>query len=298
MFDLPIDYMVHKEAYPGCAFGAYEWFETLKDRHPNLLKPGEYLLPNQTLASRNYHLRYQLDGNISVYETETMKLKWQIITPLEKGGKFIFNLQSRALQLYDADNYLVWQIDTNRKGNSVKVSEAGELVFEDSSGNIIKKINHDIFIKFNAAFKATNGKTYIFMGDEYLRYSDGDCTNIDNDFPRNIKGNWGNIPESFNESIDAIFVAPNNKTYIFKGDQYLRYSDGDCTKVDNGFPRAIKGNWGNIPESFNESIDAIFVAPNNKTYIFKGDQYLRYSDGDCTKVDNKGIGGFTNLNFL
>ena len=283
MFDLPVDEMVHALAYPGCVFGAFEWFETLKNEAQVQLSLGGYILPGQVLKSDKYHFRYQLDGDLSMYETQTMQLKWQIITPLEKGGKFLLNKQTKALELYDGKNRLVWQMDTNGEGNFAEVSESGELIVCDRNGVTVKTLDENIGIQFDAAFRAPNGKVYIFMGDEFLRYSDSDCNEIDEGYPKPIQGNWGNIG-NFNKGIDAAFTAPNGKTYLFKENQYVRYSDANCTTVDNGFPRNMQGNWGNIGD-FNKGIDAAFTAPNGKTYLFKGSQYVRYSDSGCDEID-------------
>ena len=178
-----------------------------------------------------------------MYETQIMKLKWQIATPLEKGGKFILNEQTKALELYDGKNRLIWALNTNGNGNSVEISESGGLTICDSKGAVIKTLNSDVEIKFDAAFKAPNGKVYIFMGNEYLRYSDSDCAEIDDGFPKLTQGHWGDIGD-FNNGIDAVFTTPNGKTYMFKGNQYIRYSNSDCNEVDEGYPKSVKGNWG------------------------------------------------------
>ena len=93
---------------------------------------------------------------------------------------------------------------------------------------------------------------------------------------------WPGMPEAFYKGIDAAFVREDNgKLYMFKGDQYVRF-----TKVDDGvdadYPKPIVGNWPGLPASFQSGIDAVFWRKSNgAVYMFKGDQYVRF-----TKVDD------------
>ncbi|PKF77429.1 hypothetical protein CW749_22285 [Vibrio sp. vnigr-6D03] len=160
------------------------------------------------------------------------------------------------------------------------------------------------FVKgFDSMATLPNGKTYITKEEHYLRYSDENADKIDEGFPRAIADYWGNIaPELKLEGFDAMVTLKNSKTYVFKGDCYYRYSDEYATKVDDGYPKKIAGNWGeNLPEEFKSGIDAIAILPNGKTYMFKGNHYIRYSDEWCSKVDKgyplpiKGYWGFEKL---
>lgn len=99
------------------------------------------------------------------------------------------------------------------------------------------------FDGFDAMAKLQNGKTYIFKGSQYYRYSDEAATTLDEGYPKPIAGNWGDLPESFESGIDAIASLPNGKTYLFKGDQYVRYSDESCNKIDAGYPFLISKYW-------------------------------------------------------
>ncbi|MDK1287960.1 hemopexin repeat-containing protein [Pseudoalteromonas umbrosa] len=156
---------------------------------------------------------------------------------------------------------------------------------------------------FDSMATLPNKKTYVTKGEHYLRYSDNNATVIDKGYPALIADNWGDIaPELKLTGFDAMATLLNNKTYVFKGDSYYRYSDLNATSVDPGYPKKIAGNWGkNLPKEFLEGIDAIAVLPNGKTYMFKGDQYIRYSDKSCSQVDQgyplpiKDHWGFENL---
>ena len=79
---------------------------------------------------------------------------------------------------------------------------------------------------------------------------------------------WGAIRNNFAdpERIDTAFRDAEGKTYLFAGDQYVRYSGDDYAQVDEGYPRTIAGNWvaeglhGALPPGFETSVDASFQA--------------------------------------
>jgi hypothetical protein len=128
----------------------------------------------------------------------------------------------------------------------------------------------------------TNGKAYVFAGNQYVRY-DVARDQADPGYPRFISGPWRDFPPAFEASIDAGVVWPNGKAYFFKGNQYIRY-DVAADKTDPGYPLPIAGNWHGLPPEFTSGIDAIVVWNNGKAYLFKGKQYCRY-DIAADRVD-------------
>lgn len=130
-----------------------------------------------------------------------------------------------------------------------------------------------------------NGKIYITKGDEYVRYDDKNGDVIAKGYPKKLQGNWGDLPESFQSGFDSMAVLPNKHTYVTRGDQYIRYSDSSANKIEDGYPKPIKGNWGDLPPYFEKGFDAMATLPNGKIYVFKGSQYVRYSDKSASKVD-------------
>jgi hypothetical protein len=137
---------------------------------------------------------------------------------------------------------------------------------------------------FDSMATLPNGKTYVTKGQKYVRYSDEDAMIIDEGYPANLDGGWGNLPAAFQKKFDAMATLPNGKTYVLNGSQYIRYSDKDAMKIDEGYPRAMKGNWGELPSSWYEGVDALGVI-NRKTYLFKGSEYVRYSDPSANVID-------------
>ena len=125
-----------------------------------------------------------------------------------------------------------------------------------------------------ALWRESNSKIYMFHGDQYVRLTD---STVDADYPKPIAGNWHNLPADFTAGIDAAFWhKTKDKIYMFKGDQYVRLTE---TTMDEGYPKPIAGNWHDVPSSFEEGIDAVFMHHGtNKIYMFKGDQYIRLTD--------------------
>ncbi len=76
---------------------------------------------------------------------------------------------------------------------------------------------------------------------------------------------------------DAAVLAPNNKLYIFRGANYVRITPGGG--MDAGYPKPIAGNWGNMPASFAQGIDAVMTFTDGKLYFFKGSELVRYTPG-------------------
>jgi hypothetical protein len=131
-----------------------------------------------------------------------------------------------------------------------------------------------------ALWREDNGKLYFFKGNRYVRFSkvsDG----VDAGYPKLIAGNWGGLPEGFNNGIDAaLWRKDNGKIYMFKGNQYVRFSDVDAG-MDAGYPKPIAGNWAGLPASFQNGIDAALLRRDNgKIYFFKGTRYVRFTNVD------------------
>lgn len=136
----------------------------------------------------------------------------------------------------------------------------------------------------NAAFVGLEGKTYLFSGDQYFRYSGDDYTQVDEGFPRTIEDDWGGLNQ-----VDAAFIL-DGKTYLFgkvgigsaEQVKYIRYSTHDYTQQDEGYPKVPNDNWWNLPftlvaegATFNR-IDAVFTAKDGKTYLFSGYQFIYF----------------------
>ncbi|MCF3975074.1 hemopexin repeat-containing protein [Paracoccus salsus] len=128
-----------------------------------------------------------------------------------------------------------------------------------------------------AVYALANDKIYFFKGDEYIRVDPNNGWKADAGYPKPIAGNWPGFPTSFQSGLSAaLWSGPNNKIYFFKGSEYIRVDPGNGWQVDSGYPKPIAGNWSGFPANFQSGVDAaLWSAPNNKIYFFKGSEYIR-----------------------
>ncbi|GAA0398106.1 hypothetical protein Acor_34780 [Acrocarpospora corrugata] len=120
----------------------------------------------------------------------------------------------------------------------------------------------------DAAFRAADGRVYLFKGERFLA---GDTV-------RPVTEQWGKIRNAFTAGapLDAAFVSPGGELYAFRGTQFIRYSPGVLDLVEQGYPRTIDDDWGDLPDTFEAGIDGAFTL-EGATYLTKADQYVRYT---------------------
>ncbi|WP_299462925.1 hemopexin repeat-containing protein [uncultured Microscilla sp.] len=156
----------------------------------------------------------------------------------------------------------------------------------------------------NATFADAANNVWIISGSEYYKKAaDAKEWELQEDHA------WGKVPTELEtiENIDAAFTDRNGRTYLFAGDQYLRYSEGyDATSdnqriADEGYPKKIAENWhhesaqSNLPVGFEEAIDAAFAHEGN-TFFFK-DNYFISSDDFTQKRNIRDVWGKVKTNF-
>jgi len=64
----------------------------------------------------------------------------------------------------------------------------------------------------------------------------------------------------------------------------LRYTDPTAEFVDEGYPRAIRDEWGDLPDEFKAGIDGAFVF-DGRTYLCRDKRYVRYGDPSFSRMD-------------
>jgi hypothetical protein len=128
-----------------------------------------------------------------------------------------------------------------------------------------------------ALYWPPTGKVYFFQGGQYKRY-DLVADAVDAGYPRPIVPGWIRL-DPFATGIDAAFAGASNKTFFFKGSNYIRYNNGGngtAEGADPGYPAAISSRWSGV---FTSNIEAALPYPNGKLYFFKGSSYTRYTPG-------------------
>ncbi|MDV3348292.1 hemopexin repeat-containing protein [Leptothoe sp. LEGE 181152] len=146
-----------------------------------------------------------------------------------------------------------------------------------------------------AALMGTDGKTYLFYGSKFLRFSDAELRNIDYGYPRLTHKVWGKVRNNIERTgkVDAALIVESrweeqdkngqlvdmtaNHTYLFSGDQFFRYVNSDYSTVEQGYPRSIhrlkdEPRFRGLQVAFPEGIDAAF-ADQRQVYLFKGDSF-------------------------
>ncbi len=112
--------------------------------------------------------------------------------------------------------------------------------------------------------------------------------------PKSITALLGNKDNAFDEkvgNIEAAFLSPDGYFYVFNGKQYVRYQNSKSEYIDDGYPRPIKDNWGDMALSFEEGINGAFVL-DGVTYFTKWNEetkegeYIRYSDDAYQQMDS------------
>ncbi|MEO5874006.1 MAG: hemopexin repeat-containing protein [Streptosporangiaceae bacterium] len=141
----------------------------------------------------------------------------------------------------------------------------------DLSGELgVPQLPEDFQDGLDAAFRGPDGHTYLFRGRRFV--SGGPA--------QPVSSRWGKVGNEFTAGgLDAAFVAPSGELYAFRNGQFVRYAEGSLLDVvEEGFPRTVRDDWGDLPADFETGPDSAFVF-EGRTYLRKGDQYVRYSGG-------------------
>ena len=143
---------------------------------------------------------------------------------------------------------------------------------------------HEFANGVDASFKGEDGRIHLFKDEYSVSFNISDTTIS----LEKLVDHWGKLDNNILDhgTVNAALVGLDGKTYIFSGSQYFRYTTGDYSQVDEGYPRTISEDWKGL-----ESIDAAYVL-DGKTYLFglntAGDAvYVRYSTPDYKEVDEK-----------
>lgn len=135
----------------------------------------------------------------------------------------------------------------------------------------------------SAALRGGDGKLYFFSGHQYARVDAASA-------PASIAPHWGVVRNNVATAsrVDACFRDLQGRTFLFRGDQFYRYSTPQLDFVDEGFPLAIGQRWGTLPPAFQAGIDEALLWTVDgvpRLYLFKGPDYVRYNANDLTRID-------------
>jgi hypothetical protein len=151
------------------------------------------------------------------------------------------------------------------------------------------------------------GKTYLFSGDQYVRYSESTYDEVDAGYPKrlatgllaDLQQDIENAPETasaialplaFQSHLDAVLYK-NGTVYLFKDEHCFAFPpESNGTSDDAERVTAIANRWGQAQNNFmarseDPSIDGAFVDTRGRLYVFKGDQFIRYADTEQDDVE-------------
>jgi hypothetical protein len=136
--------------------------------------------------------------------------------------------------------------------------------------------------RVDAVLAGLDGRVYVFSGPLVYRFSGRRPRRVDAGWPRPLADSFVGL-----ETVDAAFVM-DGKTYIFgttttdgaSRQVYQRWSTGDTTAPDEGFPRPVHDDFWSLPESTKggafSSPDAVFTDPSGTTWLFAAEQCIRF----------------------
>ena len=255
----------------------------------------------EAIAS-NYHNLYIFIANHCYVISQSLtrhydldiigKVKNNLVEDNRVDAAFV-NREEGQTFIFSGDQYVRYSDDSYEYVDDGYPKAITSLVNEEKLPNLENEAKNKIaeFIQhgIDAAIGDTeNSNVYLFKDKQYLSFQDPDAIAISNQDEDKIS--WGKIDNPFTDNdtfISAAFISPSGQLFLFKGDRYIRYSDLEQEYVDEGFPKPIKDNWGNLPNhplNFEAGIDGAFVF-EGKTYFIKGDDYVRYSDPTYQLID-------------
>ncbi|MCF6442145.1 hemopexin repeat-containing protein [Pseudoalteromonas luteoviolacea] len=144
-----------------------------------------------------------------------------------------------------------------------------------------------------SGFCDTGRSLYVFSQDSLHTWSENKYEVY------SIEG-LGQVENNFTQGgvVDAAFVNKDDKlTYLFSGEQYIRYSGDEYRFIDEGYPKLIAQDLASelgvndLPEYFNDGIDAACYLPDQALFLSKDRQYLAVYAGNTSSGDIKNLIG-------
>jgi hypothetical protein len=129
------------------------------------------------------------------------------------------------------------------------------------------------------------GRCAVAVGDQVSVFSnslESEGLTADEGYPRTIASVFPDLPEGFDEGFDAGLTDDDGTIHLFR-DQKVATRNKDL-KWDTS---PIGQRWGLVNNVLQETgrVDAAFAGLDGKIYLFSGDQYVRYSGADLSRID-------------
>jgi hypothetical protein len=160
--------------------------------------------------------------------------------------------------------------------------------------------------KVDAAVVDQQGITYLFAGDQYVRYSSDDYRYVDKDYPKSIainlrqEASFKNLPDDFEKTvakavkqkqatiINAAIINQRNVYVIIKTTLFVASvepaANYDLQKLAGGEETFLSAGKIEATVAFTDTSDP--SKKTNYTYLFSGKYYIRYSDDQYKYIDS------------
>lgn len=133
--------------------------------------------------------------------------------------------------------------------------------------------------KLDAISKLPDGYLYITLGKNLVRYSDNGVGGPDPGYPKPLTELFGELPAPFKKGFDTLFEDAKGNVYATKGELCIRYSGGNTNKIDEGYPKSIKDEFGTSGTIFEHRVEACTLSSDGKLYAFSEEKFICFSDG-------------------
>ncbi|XP_052468081.1 matrix metalloproteinase-25-like [Carassius gibelio] len=178
-----------------------------------------------------YFWRIQQSGSLVSFEPVLIKNFWFGLPPGTNKIDAVYERQTDSrIIFFIGSQYWVFKDNMAMSGYPRPLSDWG-LISHD--GSEVRRVD--------AAFIwAHNGKTYIFSGGEYWRFSGTEKSRADADYPKNAIL-WTGVPSN----PDDIITGRDGDCYFFKNNSYWILKNGE---LDNVSQKSTAVDWMMCPE--------------------------------------------------
>ena len=190
------------------------------------------------------------------------------------------------IYLFKNDNYFIYRASDYKlvDKSDLKGDDEDIIMLQDEDETLRLMLQNDpvkdlykyhSIDRVDAAFKDKHGNLYVVSKNNYY------VKNLSAVAWDKRSNEFGNINNSFESAtaIDSAYKDAEGRLFLFANDQYVRYSE-NYEFVDKGYPKLISEAWAEenqdieLPENFQFEPDAAFEGADEKTYFFKGNQYI------------------------
>jgi hypothetical protein len=249
--------------------------------HAVQVRGNNYLAPVDANPTRESDAEFRMIGvNMALHEMETAGARLNIvILDASRGNPFTgFRAAGNGLAPMQAPRGTL--ISFAAEPGKVVPETPGDSIFTKTLTQTMTKPGLDILRTFgdvgDAVSAATRGAQQPWLSAAPIRgdFFFGGAPEVKMPAPP-AGAVSGTTWRCDGKCIDGGIRLPGNRTVLFRGDQYARFT-GD--ELDKGYPLPIAGRWP-FPDSWSPGIDAVVDWGGGRVYFFKRDQFMRYEIG-------------------